>query len=78
MHDGDALPRWMDLLLLPLINLTLALVCAVTSYYLVERPFFALRDAWAARKPNTVASSRLLEARRLAPCRPVHAASPAT
>ncbi|MCA9680380.1 MAG: acyltransferase, partial [Myxococcales bacterium] len=31
------------------INLTLALVCAVTSYYLVERPFFALRDAWAAR-----------------------------
>lgn len=32
------------------INLTLALVCAVTSYYLVERPFFALRDAWAARR----------------------------
>jgi simple sugar transport system permease protein len=28
MHDGDALPRWMDLLLLPLINLTLALAVA--------------------------------------------------
>ncbi|MCP5286580.1 MAG: ABC transporter permease [Burkholderiaceae bacterium] len=25
MHDGDTLPRWMDLLLLPLINLTLAM-----------------------------------------------------
>ena len=28
MHDGDALPRWMDLLLLPLINLTLAMTVA--------------------------------------------------
>lgn len=28
MHDGDALPRWMDLLLLPLINLALALAVA--------------------------------------------------
>jgi len=32
------------------LNLTLAIVCAVASYYLVERPFFRVRDLWAARR----------------------------
>jgi peptidoglycan/LPS O-acetylase OafA/YrhL len=31
-------------------NLGLAFLCAVASYYLVEKPFFALRDHWAQRR----------------------------
>jgi len=29
-------------------NLGLALICAVASYYLIEKPFFAMRDRWLA------------------------------
>jgi peptidoglycan/LPS O-acetylase OafA/YrhL len=32
------------------INLGLAIVCAVASYYLVEQPFLRLRDAWSAKR----------------------------
>ncbi len=32
------------------INVVLAVLCAVGSYYLVERPFFTVRDAWATRR----------------------------
>jgi peptidoglycan/LPS O-acetylase OafA/YrhL len=32
------------------INVALAVVCAISSYYLVEKPFFAIRDEWARRR----------------------------
>jgi peptidoglycan/LPS O-acetylase OafA/YrhL len=32
------------------LNLALAIICAVASYYLIEKPFFALRDQWAQRR----------------------------
>ena len=32
------------------LNVALALACAVASHYLVERPFFRFRDAWASRR----------------------------
>jgi peptidoglycan/LPS O-acetylase OafA/YrhL len=32
------------------VNLLLALACAVASYFLVEKPFFSLREAWNRRR----------------------------
>lgn len=34
------------------LNLGLALICAVASYHLIEKPFFALRDQWARRRAD--------------------------
>ncbi len=32
------------------VNLILAMICAVASYHLVEKPFFGLRDEWARQR----------------------------
>jgi peptidoglycan/LPS O-acetylase OafA/YrhL len=39
------------------LNLGLAILCAIASYYLVERPFFTLRDEWARRRAAKKAAS---------------------
>jgi len=38
------------------LNLGLAIVCAIASYYLIERPFFTLRDEWAKRRAARLSS----------------------
>ncbi len=39
------------------INVSLAVVCAVASYYLVEKPFLALRDQWSAKRRSRRAAA---------------------
>jgi len=48
------------------VNLMLALICAVASFYLVETPFFAIRDQWAARRKAKRASAAAREGDHLA------------
>ncbi len=40
------------------VNVVLAVACAIGSYYLVESPFFALRDQWASRAARRRESAR--------------------
>jgi len=39
------------------LNVALAVICAVASYHLIEKPFFALRDQWAQRRAAKAAAT---------------------